>query len=118
MQPNPNFYLFLDDVRHPDHVTWVKIPHNVEWTIVRNFNEFKDAVEKNGIPAFVSFDHDLGEDYGSCDMKTGMDCLKWLVTHVLLPDRRPMVPYALHTYSYSGRANMQSYIDSYNFSLE
>lgn len=135
MQVNPNFYLFLDDERMPQRVTWVKIPQNVLWTIVRNYKDFVEAIAKNGIPAFVSFDHDLGlehykahnlapdgatyeEVYGQATEKTGMDCLKWLVEKVLQPGKHPMPPHALHTYSRVGALNMAAYIESYGKSLQ
>ena len=46
--------LFLDDVRDP--------PAGDESVIVRSFAEAVEYVERHGIPAFISFDHDLGEN--------------------------------------------------------
>lgn len=32
--------LFLDDERVPQDVTWIKYPENVEWVVVRSYDEF------------------------------------------------------------------------------
>ena len=42
--------LFLDDIRKPP---------DVDWFIVRNYNQFIDWIDKNGLPDIISFDHDL-----------------------------------------------------------
>ena len=63
MHTSNNYYnLFLDDdpSRIPHKLTWVMLPL-VEWTFVRNYDEFVNHIKKHGIPACVSFDHDLGD---------------------------------------------------------
>ena len=127
---NPNFYLFLDDERRPQNVFWVTIPENVPWTIVTNYQQFKDAVLKNGIPKFVSFDHDLANEHysmtedkvnsssyedvvDSYDEKTGYDCLKWLINDILAPSTLPFPNYALHTMNTIGKDNMEKFINQY-----
>lgn len=126
---NPKFYLFLDDERVPQNVFWVKIPQNVPWTIVRNYKEFKQAIEINGIPTFVSFDHDLADEHYSMTQdevnsssyqnvvdsyreKTGFDCLKWLVSNLNYTGT-PFPDYALHTMNSIGKDNMEKYILAY-----
>lgn len=98
-----NDYLFLDDVRNPKDV--YEYTNNFLYVeqafiIVRNYNEFVNYITTNGIPYFVSFDHDLGEDqyaphevqkeYASWEEwmnrqefteKTGYDCAKFLVEY-------------------------------------
>jgi hypothetical protein len=32
---------------------------------VRSFDAFSDVIEKKGLPSYISFDHDLGEDVPS-----------------------------------------------------
>ena len=59
---NKYYHLFLDDNRHPKDVTWIELPL-VEWTVVRSYKEFVKTVEEFGIPATVSFDHDLGDEH-------------------------------------------------------
>lgn len=58
--------IFLDDIRDP--------PRG-EWLVVRNYNDFVNAVELNKIITHMSFDHDLGEE----DERTGYDAAKWFI---------------------------------------
>lgn len=57
--------LFLDDLRLPTTThTYMsdelrKPFYEGEWEIVRNFSDFKDWIINNGLPEFISFDHDL-----------------------------------------------------------
>jgi hypothetical protein len=87
-----SYLLFLDDDRLPRNVTWVGMPAVSEsaWTIVRSYDEFISCIQKIGVPQFVSFDHDLGdnayaaaargdEEYGG--EKTGFHCAEWLVNY-------------------------------------
>lgn len=82
--------LYLDDVR---------TPIKDGWTVVRNYDEFKNKVEEVGLDniELISLDHDLGDtamneyfnnvsknyklDYNNIEEKTGYDCAKWLVNH-------------------------------------
>ena len=59
--------LYLDDLR--------PIPEGFDG--VRSFEEFVGYVTANGLPDYISFDHDLGEE------KSGYDCAKWLVEYCL-----------------------------------
>ena len=59
---------------------------NFVW--VKNLYQFIDYIEKNGIPQFVSFDHDLNNRGGgeglSDEQKlnnNGVNCAKWLVNY-------------------------------------
>ncbi len=59
-------YLFLDDIREPrDAFYYTKeLMFNLKsWDVVRNYNEFVDWVELNGLPDFISFDHDLADSH-------------------------------------------------------
>lgn len=88
-------FIYLDDVRTPKQGPM----EGVEWTVVRNYQEFVDAVKRIGLDNIhiISLDHDLGDsamseyfnnvspnftlDYNNIKEKTGMDCAKWLVDH-------------------------------------
>jgi hypothetical protein len=59
---------------------------NFVW--VKNLYQFIDYIEKNGVPQFVSFDHDLNNRGGgeglSDEQKlnnNGVNCAKWLVNY-------------------------------------
>lgn len=123
------YHLFLDDERKPSQVTWVQLPL-VEWTIVRNFEQMTKLVTERGLPATVSFDHDLAEEHyrpsmyaadghynqyygdGTFKEKTGYECAKWLVMYCA--DRGLAFPtYYVHTLNPIGLENIKSYIKSY-----
>lgn len=94
-------FLFLDDMRDPEHsfeYTREEMFIKQKWEVVRNFDEFKKYIETNGMPVFISFDHDLAEthytpehlwdDYDKSKEwqdkqvhteKTGYECAMWLV---------------------------------------
>jgi hypothetical protein len=98
------------------------------WIIVRNYNAFVDYITKNGIPAFVSFDHDLGHDayvefsraytsdkkfnYENVKERTGYECAKWLVEKCL-DENQPFPNYQVHSMNPIGKSNIESYIESY-----
>lgn len=87
------YKLFLDDERLPqsalqqglidkDHDLYT---NDLSWIIVRDFDEFKKEVLQRGVPAYVSFDHDLaeisysmGKSYVRFKEQTGYDCAVWL----------------------------------------
>ena len=62
--------LFLDDLR----------PTPEDFQRVYTYDEFLAFVTLHGIPAYISFDHDLGPG------KTGYDCAKFLVDYCLAND--------------------------------
>ena len=120
-----SYYLFLDDIRMPDDVSWVKLPKDVEWIIVRNYKEFRKTIWSKGIPKFVAFDHDLSNNhyehglhgdnipYDTYTEKTGYDCAKFLVNEcnklgVKHPD------YTVHSMNPVGKSNIINYVESYN----
>jgi hypothetical protein len=98
-------FLFLDDIREPEHAfayTKQEMFLNEKWQVVRNFDEFKNFIESNGLPTFISFDHDLADthytpeylwdDYDKSKEwqdeqiyteKTGYECAKWLVDYCI-----------------------------------
>ena len=98
-------YLFLDDIREPEHAfeyTKQEMFLKQKWEVVRNFDEFKSFIENNGLPTFISFDHDLADthytpeplwtDYEKSKEwqdkqihkeKTGYECAKWLVEYCI-----------------------------------
>lgn len=65
-------------------------PYNLKgWVVARSMDQFKTIVEANGLPAFVSFGHDLTEEHDAVVKQpfannydsftdTGYDCAVWL----------------------------------------
>lgn len=123
-----DYNLFLDDERAPHNVTWVNLPSSQHYTVVRNYTEFVDLITLRGIPKFVSYDHDLADShyghglrgdeipYNSYKEKTGYDCAKWLVDYC---DKKGVQhpPYVVHSMNPVGKANIISYVESYNKSF-
>lgn len=118
------YNLFLDDERMPDAAGKLmenNIYYNVDWCIVRSYNEFVEHITKYGMPEIVSFDHDLADIHynpltWTADFKykekTGFDCVKWLVDHCMDSGQEFPIWY-LHTQNPVGRENMFSYITSF-----
>jgi len=119
--------LFLDDVRNPKDVTWVELPL-VEWTIVRNYDDFVNAVKTNSI-IICSFDHDMFTehyqeyhrvhqtgfkdkiDYTRFKEKTGYDCALFLANYCV-ENLIPIPQYYIHTLNGPGGANIHSIMES------
>ena len=71
------YKLFLDDIRNVPMV----FPNltNTDIIIVRSYVDFVSYINENGLPSFISFDNDLGEDENHLVLPDGHDCAKWLV---------------------------------------
>jgi len=121
------YNLFLDDDprRIPHQLKWIELPP-VQWTIVRNYNDFVATIERDGLPNMVSFDHDLSDmaykefhrannsdkiiNYSNIPEKTGMDCARWLANYCI--DKRLLIPiYYIHTLNGPGAANIFSVLE-------
>jgi len=109
-------YIFLDDYRIPSDVSWTTIP-NVDWTIVRNYNEFVKLIEScDEAPYFIAFDHDLADnhyvgDFSNPNEKTGMDCAKWLVE--ICQQRKWDIPsFLVHSLNPIGAENITAYLEN------
>ena len=118
--------LFLDDIRHNFDALQMLgyVVYKEPWEIVRNYDEFKAWIQKNGLPDLISFDHDLADthytpkeywsDYHKSaeyqaslthTEKTGLDCAKWLVDYCL--DNELKLPkYLVHSANPVGRDNI------------
>jgi hypothetical protein len=70
------YNLFLDDIRTVDMVYG---DTETEFVVVRSYVEFIRHVGRNGVPGYISFDNDLGEDYNGRIARDGYACAKWLV---------------------------------------
>ena len=120
-------YLFLDDFRNPDDcVNYMKlrvsdsgIYSRESWIVVRNYYEFVNYITDNGLPYYISFDHDLADEHYDPSMyfvnyndvsksfkeKTGYDCAKWLVGYCLDNDKK-IPEFAVHSMNPVGTKNI------------
>ena len=125
--------LFLDDVRIPkDAIGLVPDKYNQfyfsnDWDVVRNYDEFVQYIELNGVPKFVSFDHDLGDtamdeyfrnvatngtlDYDNIEEKTGLDCAKFLVEYCA-DKNQPLPEYLVHSANPVGKRNIEGFLEN------
>lgn len=98
--------LFLDDER--------KLPDD-SYSLVRSYEEAVNYVKENGIPSFISFDHDLGLDENNQIAKTGFDFAKWLVEMDI--DNIFLFPknfsFYVHSSNSVGKENIHSYLTNY-----
>ena len=108
------YKIFLDDIRSPINIGLIE-----EWVIVRNYDEFIKIIEKNGIPTFISFDHDLSNehyvqtfDYKKFKEKTGYDCCKWLIEYCI-NNNQPFPEYHVHSMNPVGKENIISLIENF-----
>lgn len=113
--------LFLDDVRSAEMVFKNTIDpiyvNNNEWEIVRSFNEFVSYIEENGLPEFISFDHDLDFEhyklenqqdieYEKMEIKSGFHAAQWLVNYCA--DNKLKLPnYKVHSMNLAGKKNIE-----------
>jgi len=127
-----SYNLFLDDFRIPeDCAKYMSNPEfyrKNEWVIVRDYDAFVKFIEKNGMPAVISFDHDLADEHYSQDMyagpdvynrnyeqfteKTGLDCAKWLV-NLCMDNNMDLPDYIVHSMNPAGAKNIWEYLENY-----
>ncbi len=127
--------LFLDDIRMPidaSGYTKESMFETESWEIVRNFQEFVDFINKNGLPDFISFDHDLADEHYTPEEywhdyevskayqesqnykeKTGYDCAKWLIEYCM--DNNKSLPgFYCHSMNPVGKDNIISILEQFS----
>lgn len=102
-------YLFLDDERVPEDVTWVLLPPG-QPIIVRTQDEFELRLILMGIPDHISFDNDLGDGFGE-----GIECAKWMTERIMdgdliLPDN---FTFTVHSKNPVAADRIQNLLDSF-----
>ena len=98
--------MFLDDIR---------VPKNDYDVIVRSFEEAINFVKENGIPTFISFDHDLGCYEIGKILKSFYDFAKWLVDMDIeniykFPNN---FTFDIHSANPIGKNNIKSILNNY-----
>ena len=88
--------LYLDDLR----------PTPEGFDRVYNYEEFVDYLERKGLPDFISFDHDLGEDL------SGYDCAKYLVEYCL-EHQLPLPDYQVHSQNPVGKEKIERLLENF-----
>jgi len=125
MNDKMKYNLFLDDYRNPSDAYFKESPlyKELEWVIVRNYEDFISYIKKNGVPAAISFDHDLGfdlflekdyEDYDPENEKTGLDCARWLLNYCLDNNLEVTRKVYIHTNNAGGALNIKSEFETFD----
>ncbi|XZF14166.1 cyclic-phosphate processing receiver domain-containing protein [Chitinophagaceae bacterium MMS25-I14] len=103
------YKLFLDDLRTIDMV--YKNPEEQDFVIVRNVEDFKAIILRDGLPSFISFDNDLGLDDTGHIAPDGYAAAKWLV-YESGTDLRELKFY-VHSANPVAAVQIQSLLDNY-----
>ena len=89
--------LYLDDLR----VT----PEGFDR--VYNYADFVEYITQNGLPDFISFDHDLGED------ESGYDCAKYLVEYCI--EHNLQLPkFSVHSQNPVDKENIERLLNNFS----
>lgn len=89
--------LYLDDLR----------PTPEDFQRVYSYDEFVVFISLNGLPASISFDHDLGPG------KTGYDCAKFLVEYCL-DHGITNINFSVHSQNPVGKENIEFLLRNFN----
>ena len=89
--------LYLDDLR----VT----PEGFDR--VYNYVDFVEYITQNGLPDFISFDHDLGED------ESGYDCAKYLVEYCI-EHNLSLPKFSVHSQNPVGKENIERLLNNFS----
>ena len=103
------YKLFLDDVRevpmvYPDLT-------NKDFVIARTYSEFVEIIKENGLPYFISFDNDLGEDEQGNLLPDGYAAAQWLVYQSGL-DLKKLI-FRVHSSNPVASVQIKSLLDNY-----
>ena len=96
------YKMFIDDERLPVRPR--------DWKIVRSMFEFTQIVRIHGMPHYISFDHDLADQF------TGYDIAK-LIVNLDLDDSQYRIPDGFDFYVHSenpiGKKNIEGLLNNY-----
>lgn len=101
----PRYSLFIDDERFPPR-------DGRRWVIARNMHDVLMMLRIHGMPGYISFDHDLGENE-----QTGYDIAKLLVDLDMGGDCDYALPaefdFYVHSQNPIGKTNIEAYLNNY-----
>jgi hypothetical protein len=146
-----SYNLFLDDLRNPEHAyifpkrdgCGIIIPSqslneksgigNNDWVVVRDYTSFIQTLILLGLPAAVSFDHDLHEEhtkhyynvtqstgiieYGNLKHKTGKHCAEAFVKKWQESKTKVLPRVFIHSANQYGAAEIEQVLCKY-FKIE
>lgn len=102
------YSLYIDDIRSPT----TNCPVGDQWIIKRNYVDVFQYILRHGMPTYISFDHDLGENE-----KSGKDIVNALIDFDLDECDNFKFPkdfdYNVHSANHVGRDNIIGLFESY-----
>jgi len=108
------YNLLLDDERSITSV--VEVTNNSmylehEWIIVRTFDDFCQIIDTKGLPAIVSFDHDIA-DFKDGIERSGLTACKYLVD-ICIDSNMDLPTYFVHSANPRGVENIKGYANNF-----
>ena len=98
-------------IRNKEYYDSLLQQYDVNFIWVKNFDEFTGYILKNGLPQFISFDHDLG-----AGLKKGLDCANWLISYCeKTGNKLPM--FYVHSANPNGQREINGVLNSYKNSF-
>ena len=79
---------------------------DIDFVWVKNIEEFSNYILKNGLPEFVSFDHDLGKG-----LPKGLDCAKWLIDYCRKTNNR-LPKFYVHSANPNGQREINAILNN------
>jgi hypothetical protein len=104
-----SYRLFLDDLRTVGMV-YKNFSEN-DFVVVRTFEEFVAYIRQHGLPDFISFDNDLGEDAAGNLLEDGYAAAKWLVYESGLDLRN--LQFKVHSANPVAKVQIESLLNNY-----
>lgn len=102
--------IWLDDIREPQDFLYKSYTKD-EIVVCKNYTQFINLINRNGLPELICFDHDLGAK------KTGYDCAKWLVNYCR--ERKIKCPnWYIQSANIVGKININNRLNDYNIWFE
>lgn len=101
--------LFLDDLRVPEQI--FPVQEAGDFIVVRSCQDFVDHIQRHGLPAFISFDNDLGADETGQILPDGYAAAKWLVYESGLDLRH--LKFHVHSANPVASVSIRALLDNY-----
>ena len=104
-------FIWLDDIRNPRQFLNKEMYECYEVIWLKSYDEFVKYIEDHGLPARISFDHDLGE-YG-INERNGYTAANYLVDYCM--DHELTLPeYTSHSSNVVGREKILGLLNNFS----
>jgi hypothetical protein len=122
-----SYNLFLDKDKTPKEI-WntTKSPEYAvyNWIVVNDYDSFIQTITDKGLPIRISLCHDFCEEhltykskknipYESFSIKTGYDCVVWLVEYCIDYDQS-LPKWKVHSEKSTGKKNIEDLLENFD----